>query len=143
MSNSIIWLGSYNPRGFCNGKIVDKSGISPALCNHKGAEHAVTLNDKGLKLKEKIKKVKEFVKLRDEGKPMDKRKLRIRKLTPHECMRLMSFSDSDYEKIKSINSDSQIYKQCGNSIVVKCLEEIFKNLFFDEIKKCKDKQIHT
>ena len=62
---------------------------------------------------------------------MENKKLRIRKLTPLECMRLMSFSDSDYEKIKPINSDSQIYKQCGNSRVVKCLEEIFKNLLLN------------
>ena len=70
---------------------------------------------------------------------MADKKLRIRRLTPLECMRLMSFDDEDYEKIKDINSNSQIYKQCGNSIVVKCLEEIFKNLFFDEIEKCKYK----
>lgn len=139
MSNSIIWLGSYNPSGFCNGKIIDKSGISPALCNQKGAEHAITLNDKGLRLNEKIKKVKEFVKQRDEGRRMDKRKLRIRRLTPRECFRLMSFDDEDFDKVKDINSNSQLYRQAGNSIVVKCLEEIFKNLLFDEIKKCKDK----
>lgn len=55
---------------------------------------------------------------------------RIRKLTPKECFRLMDFDDEDYEKVKAIGmSDSQMYKQCGNSIVVACLEGIFKNLF--------------
>ena len=57
--------------------------------------------------------------------------LRIRKLTPKECLRLMGFDDKDYEKIKSIGiSRSQIYKQAGNSIVVNVLEEILKNLLF-------------
>lgn len=127
----IIRLGTYNPRGFCNGKIIDKSGISPALCNLKGAEHAITINDDKYTLEEKREVVKRFVKIRDEGKLMDKKKLRIRRLTPLECMRLMAFSDEDYEKIKNVNSSSQIYKQCGNSIVVKCLEEIFKNLLLN------------
>ena len=56
--------------------------------------------------------------------------LRIRKLTPKECLKLMGFDDEDYEKIKSIGiSRSQIYKQAGNSIVVNVLEAIFKELF--------------
>ena len=55
---------------------------------------------------------------------------RIRKLTPKECIRLMDFDDSDYDKIKAIGmSNSQIYKQCGNSIVVACLEGIFRKMF--------------
>lgn len=54
--------------------------------------------------------------------------LRIRKLTPKECIRLMGFDDEDYEKMKEVNSDSQIYKQAGNSIVVNVLEAIFKEM---------------
>lgn len=60
--------------------------------------------------------------------------LRIRKLTPKECLKLMGFDDEDYEKIKSIGiSRSQIYKQAGNSIVVNVLEAIFKELFKEHI----------
>lgn len=56
-------------------------------------------------------------------------KRRIRKLTPKECWRIMSFSDYDFEKARSIGmSDSQLYKQAGNSIVVDVLLKIFKNL---------------
>ena len=55
---------------------------------------------------------------------------RVRKLTPLECWRLMSFSDEDFFKTKSAGlSNSQLYKQAGNSIVVKVLEGIFENLF--------------
>lgn len=54
---------------------------------------------------------------------------RIRKLTPRECWRLMGFSDEDFDRAKSVNSDSQLYKQAGNSIVCTVLEEIFKKMF--------------
>lgn len=59
-------------------------------------------------------------------------KYRIRKLTPLECWRLMSFTDEDFYKAKNAGiSNSQLYKQAGNSIVVKVLEGIFKNLLID------------
>ena len=54
---------------------------------------------------------------------------RIRKLTPLECYRLMGFNDEDFYKASALNSNSQLYKQAGNSICVNVLEEIFKNLF--------------
>ena len=53
------------------------------------------------------------------------KKVRIRQLTPKECFRLMGFSDKDFEKAKQVNSDSQLYKQAGNSIVVDVLMAIF------------------
>ena len=51
--------------------------------------------------------------------------MRIRKLTPKECWRLMGFSDKDFEKAEKVNSNSQLYKQAGNSIAVDVLEELF------------------
>lgn len=54
--------------------------------------------------------------------------LRIRKLTPLECWRLMGFDDSDFYKARAVNSDAQLYKQAGNSIVVNVLEAILKEL---------------
>ena len=53
---------------------------------------------------------------------------RIRKLTPRECWRLMGFSDEDFDKAEKVNSDTQLYKQAGNSIVVNVLEAIFKEM---------------
>lgn len=59
--------------------------------------------------------------------------LRIRKLTPKECYRLMGFSDDDFEKSESVpTSNTQLYKQAGNSIVVDVLEEIFRMMLDDE-----------
>ena len=54
--------------------------------------------------------------------------LRIRKLTPLECWRLMGFDDEDFYKAEKVNSNTQLYKQAGNSIVVNVLEAIFENL---------------
>lgn len=54
--------------------------------------------------------------------------LRIRKLTPKECWRLMGFDDCDFEGAAKVNSNSQLYKQAGNSIVVDVLYHIFKNM---------------
>lgn len=50
---------------------------------------------------------------------------RIRKLTPLECWRLMDFADEDFKKAESVNSNSQLYKQAGNSIVKNVLMAIF------------------
>ena len=53
---------------------------------------------------------------------------RIRKLTPRECWRLMGFDDEDFNKAEKACSNTQLYKQAGNSIVVNVLEGILKNL---------------
>lgn len=51
---------------------------------------------------------------------------RIRKLTPIECFRLMGFDDDDHAKaVEAGVSNSQLYKQAGNSIVVNVIEAIF------------------
>ena len=63
------------------------------------------------------------------------RKFKIRRLTPLECWRLMGFPDENFYKAKELGlSDSALYKQAGNSIVVNCLYYIFKNLFKEYIK---------
>lgn len=60
--------------------------------------------------------------------------LRIRKLTPLECWRLMGFDDKDFYHTKELGlSDSSLYKLAGNSIVVNCLYYIFKEVFKEYI----------
>ena len=61
--------------------------------------------------------------------------LRIRKLTPKECWRLMGFDDEDFEKVEKVNSNAQLYKQAGNSICVPVLEAILKNLLHEYTTK--------
>lgn len=55
--------------------------------------------------------------------------LRIRKLTPRECWRLMDQKDEDFDKAAQVNSNTQLYKQAGNSIVVNVLVAILGQLF--------------
>lgn len=60
--------------------------------------------------------------------------VRIRKLTPKECLRLMGWKDEQIDKIAAAKvSATQQYRQAGNGIVVQVLEGIFKALFFGEI----------
>lgn len=71
--------------------------------------------------------------------------LRIRKLTPKEYWRLMGFSDELFEKAQQVNSNAQLYKQAGNSIVVTVLMAIFGELldinWQDKVKELLNKII--
>ena len=55
--------------------------------------------------------------------------IRIRKLTPRECWRLMSFEDADFNKAQEVNSNTQLYKQAGNSIVKNVLVALIGRMF--------------
>lgn len=59
-------------------------------------------------------------------------KYRIRKLTPRECGRLMGVSDEDISKMAAVNSNTQLYKQFGNSIVVDVMCAMFRNLNIEQ-----------
>ena len=58
--------------------------------------------------------------------------VRIRKLTPRECWRLMGFLDEEFDRVHGI-SNSQLYKQAGNSIVVNVLSALLSQLFYREL----------
>lgn len=90
-------------------KTVDRSGVCPTL----------TTRPEGFKTA-----VLPVV----ENKPECVSRCRIRKLTPKECFRLMGVSDDDADKMMGVNSNSQCYKQAGNSIVVPVLEALFRNM---------------
>ena len=87
------------PRGFNSGGFYEQ--VSPTLSSHSWHENNLLLSG--------------F--------------LKIRKLTPRECWRLMGFSDGDFNKAEKVVSNTQLYKQAGNSIVVPVLESIFTNLY--------------
>ena len=75
---------------------------------------------------------------------MENTERRIRKLTPLECWRLMGFEDEDFHKAKQAlnntyykgrdKSDSQLYKQAGNSIVRHCIDGILTNLLVKKLR---------
>ena len=66
--------------------------------------------------------------------------IRIRKLIPLECWRLMGFSDEDFSKAEKVNSNTQLYKQAGNSIVCDCLEAIFSQMNITGVMPWNEKQ---
>lgn len=61
--------------------------------------------------------------------------MRVRKLTAKECFRLMAFQDKDFETAEKENSNTQLYKQAGNSIVVTCLMAIFGEMLDVDYKE--------
>ena len=95
-------IGNYSPSNHDASRIVDCNGLAPTVKENHGTVTATVHN------------------------------LRIRKLTPKECFRLMGFDDEDFEKAEAVNSNTQLYKQAGNSIVVDVAEELLCMLFDDE-----------
>ena len=87
------------------GSVYDENGLSPTLDTMQGGWRQPCIEDTS--------------------------NLRIRKLTPKECWRLMGFDDEDFDKASQVNSNTQLYKQAGNSIVVNVLESVFKILLQD------------
>ena len=69
--------------------------------------------------------------------------IRIRKLIPLECWRLMGFTDEDFKKAEKVNSNTQLYKQAGNSIVCDCLEAIFSQMNIKGVTPWNEKQEFT
>ena len=60
--------------------------------------------------------------------------MKVRNLTPLECLKIMGFDEEDYKKLKDAGiSDTQIYKQAGNSIAVNVAEALFKELVQAEL----------
>lgn len=94
----VIVLGNYSPSNHNASRIVDSSGIAPTVMENHGTVTAI--------IKDDIQ----------------------RKMIPNEYWRLMGFTDNDFQKASNLNSNSQLYKQAGNSIVVNVLEAIFKEL---------------
>ena len=59
---------------------------------------------------------------------------RIRRLTPRECFRLQGFPDEYFDRAAAVNSDSQLYKQAGNSVTVNVVFEIARRLRSEDMK---------
>lgn len=58
----------------------------------------------------------------------DGKRIKVRRLTPRECFRLQGFPDEYFERAAEVNSDTQLYKQAGNSVTVNVIYEIAKRL---------------
>ena len=96
-------IGNYSKSNHSATPIVNKNGITPTIRENHGQVTGIVCDD-----------------------------LRIRRLTPRECGRLMGLKDEDITNILSNQSDSSGYHLFGDSIVCQCLMYIFKNLIGDE-----------
>lgn len=105
MKNKVTVIGKIEKEGLLDiiKRVYDPQGISPTLSTMQGGERQPKIMEEGNRTK-------------------------IRRVTPRECWRLMGFTDEDFDKAKEVNSNTQLYKQAGNSIVVQVLEAIFAQM---------------
>lgn len=106
------------------GRIYDKDYISPTMDSCTGGNRQVKITESNKKCK-----------------------IRIRKLTPTECWRLMNFEDSDiYKAITMGVSDSKLYMQAGNSIICNCIKLLAEHLYkaqYDSTYVCYDESFQS
>lgn len=121
---------------------IRKNGIAPCLKanNHKMGTGGMDLSNGiyAVLTPDRIDKRQNGRRFKENGEPMftltaqDKHGIsngyKIRKLTPRECWRLQGFPDWAFDKAQEVNSDSQLYKQAGNSVTVNVIYEIAKRL---------------
>lgn len=133
-------VGTLDMKGLeCIKRVYSSDGLSPTLTNMQGGHRQPKLLAAAMRGRENNGEIKQRIELSDreyanaittvQKDSLIANDYRIRKLTPKECWRLMGFSDEDFEKAANVNSNSQLYKQAGNSIVVDVLVAIFENLF--------------
>lgn len=160
----IVQLGNVNPSGKgMNGNVFDENGLAPTLTTNKGEGNKIAIRQATKKgyiecevggvadlsypnSKTRRGRVQEngqicpTITATETGVCRIESPIRIRKLTPKECLRLMGFSDENFEAAEKMVSNSQLYKQAGNSIVVDVLYYILVELYkampylFDDLR---------
>lgn len=151
---AVEFVGNINPSGKgMNGQVYNSNGLSPTLTTNKGEGVKITVSNPEIRpvlTPEREEKRQNGRRFKEDDEPaftvntIDRHgvaigeypKYRIRKLTPLECWRLQAFDEEDFEKALSVGiSNSQLYKQAGNSITVTVLESIFKELIHTYVNK--------
>lgn len=120
-------IGNINPSGKgINGNVFGENGLAPTLTTNKGEGPKIAISSDTSYITPYI---------------------RIRKLTPKECHRLMGFDDIDVDCCKAVGmSDAQGYKQAGNSIVTNVIALIAEHFYkaqYDESYKCLDEKMEN
>lgn len=118
-------IGNINPSGRgMNGNVFGENGLAPTLTTNKGEGPKIAISS---------------------DTPCIMPYIRIRKLTPKECHRLMGFDDIDVDRCKAVGmSDAQGYHQAGNSIVTNVISLIAEHLYkaqYDETYECLDEKM--
>lgn len=162
---AVLKIGNINPSGNgMNGSVYSEEGLSPTLTTNKGEGNKVAIKQatKQGYIECEVGGVADLsypdsktrrgrvqnngnvsptITATETGICRIESPIRIRKLTPKECFRLMGFSDEDFDAAQKVGiSNSQLYKQAGNSIVVDVLYYIYVELYkampylFDDLK---------
>jgi DNA (cytosine-5)-methyltransferase 1 len=142
--NEVIKVGNYSPSNHNASSIVDTNGIAPTVMENNGIVTAIAESKNvGVVVVNNIRKngTSQSGNVYDKEQlsptlcatdyknpPKIENKLRIRKLTPRECYRLMGFGDQEFDLAQPNQSNSSLYHQAGDSIVVNVLMAIFKEL---------------
>ena len=157
-------VGNINPSGKgMNGNVFDENGLAPTLTTNKGEGNKIAIRQATKKgyIECELGGVADLsypesktrrgrvqvdgqicptITATETGVCRIESLVRIRKLTPKECFRLMGFSDENFEAAEKVVSNSQLYKQAGNSIVVDVLYYILVELYkampylFDDLR---------
>lgn len=164
-TTKVLKIGNINPSGNgMNGSVYSENGLSPTLTTNKGEGSKVAIKQATKQgyieceiggvadlsypdSKTRIGRVQDngnispTITATETGICRIESPIRIRKLTPKECFRLMGFSDENFDAAQKVGiSNSQLYKQAGNSIVVDVLYYIYVELYkampylFDDLK---------
>lgn len=104
-------------------RVHDKRGLCPTIPTACGGGHTPKVIKRKGTLWKKKKTLDDYLYEASDGELYG-----IFKLSPRECLRLMGVRDSDIDKMLAVNSNSQCYKQAGNSICVPVLMAIFSQL---------------
>lgn len=110
--SNVVTIGNYSPSNHNASRIVDKNFVAPTVMENHGTITAI-VTTRPEDFKTAISPVQD---------------LRIRKLTPKECWRLMGVKDEDFENCNKNQSNASLYHLAGDSIVVNVLMAIFKEL---------------
>jgi DNA (cytosine-5)-methyltransferase 1 len=150
LESKLIQLGNYressgsfdNPQ---TGRVDSASGIAPTLNTMQGGDRQPKILEDFYGNRE-IRQYEDYSPtLRSERSGLKVADRRVRKLTPTECFRLMGFTDRDISLCMDMDiSDSQLYKEAGNSIITFCIKLIMEHLYkalYNNTYICTDEKV--
>ncbi|WP_270336200.1 DNA cytosine methyltransferase [Streptococcus macedonicus] len=136
----LIQVGSLEGKFQSSSRIYSPEGLAPTIKTMQGGglePKIMVIDDQGRKNKKiSPKQVVPTLRAQSHGNEpkvvirqgIVTEDLKIRKLTPRECWRLQAFPDWAFDKAQEVNSNSQLYKQAGNSVTVNVIKEIARYL---------------
>lgn len=116
------------------GRVYDPQGISPTLNTMQGGDRQpkIIQAPRGFNKGGEHEVAPTLSKSCWQENNFLKNGFRIRKLTPRECWRLQGFPDWAFDEAQKVNSDSQLYKQAGNSVTVNVIKWIARKLKIED-----------